>query len=964
MYTQYFGFQKPPFKVTPDSGFFYTNSTFLSAHNSLLDAIDEQRGLALLTGAAGTGKTTLLKQLAQDLDDTVHFIYLQNSNLNQRDLVGRLSEKLGSEPSDQQQISVEAEIYRLRDHLKVLNDREQGCVLFIDDAQNLPQDSLNTLPLLIKADGGGNQVQVVLSGTEELLERLNAPELSAVLRLVEAHAQLERLPAAEIPAFIDHQIRVAGSMRSDIFSEGAIREIVQTTSGRPSDLNKVCDKALEIAYRQGTQVVTREMIRQTSSAAWQNPETPEPAARQRPNSVRRLAEKFRPSGSDGRRFATTSVAGKLAALRHRLPERASGLGRQAAILGRKMTERSGVFALVALAKVWRLIGRLGVSLRSTARWLSGQSTSESHGDEVRPSRRRLWIAGSATAIAALLAVLILPLVNDDADNERQTASVQTDGKIAAEQRASGRRLTELADLRAQIAQLNLDLRTTGSNRDYLKRLVGSLTAERDELEAELAQAKFQNQKLQLNLEAARQEVATLQSDLSLARSAERSAPEEQTDPKAQTGPADQLAIDAAKQAPDNGSDSAVTAVKVSNPGPSAPFEEPSDPAGGPMEYIRDGDQVLENTAARQTDSSPSEGEPGLIPADELAITPVAAELPAGDGTADTQPQAKQEQKKPYSNRAVALLLEKARRLYLKDLLTTPEDNNAYDIYMQILENDPDQRQAIAGIKRIAARYLTWATNEENSNNRSNALRYYKKALEVLPDTPQIQQRIAELETGQPLKAADATPVEIASQSEKARTRLKTLGIETSERSLLRAVEAGNREIAALLLDAGISPDAQNVGKQTALLTAAINGDEAMARLLLKRGATVNKANNLGRSPLSAAAWNGHTALTAILLEGGAEIEATSKEGWNALMYAAWNGHRATVRALLENGSRVDAVNGQGWTALMNAAWNGHSETVVVLLEHGANPGYETPAGETALLVASQQGHSETALLLD
>ncbi|NEO17755.1 AAA family ATPase, partial [Moorena sp. SIO3E8] len=478
MYTQYFGFQRPPFKITPDSGFFYTNSIFLNAHNSLLDAIDEQRGLALLTGASGTGKTTLLKQLAQDLDDTVHFIYLQNANLSQRDLVGCLSDKLGGEASDQQQISVEAEIFRLRDHLKSLNDREQGCVLFIDDAQNLPLESLNTLPLLIKADGGGNQVQVVLSGTEDLLERLNQPVLSAVSRLVEAHAQLERLPAAEIPAFIDHQIRGAGSMRSDIFSEGAIREIMQTSSGRPSDLNRVCDKALEIAYRQGTQVVTREMIRQTSSAAWLSPEPQASGTTQRPNSVRRLAEKFRPSGGGGR-FAASSIAEKLAALRQRLPNGTSAAGQKAAHLARKIAEKSGVFALVALAKLWRLISRLTTVLRSTARWRPGQSGSTLHAETHRPSRRRIWVAGSAAAAAVLLAVLILPLVNDSTEETTQSAAVQADEKTTSEQTASGRRLTALAELRAQIAQLKLDLKTAGSNRDYMKRLVGSLTSERD-----------------------------------------------------------------------------------------------------------------------------------------------------------------------------------------------------------------------------------------------------------------------------------------------------------------------------------------------------------------------------------------------------------------------------------------------------------------------------------------------------
>ncbi|WP_282609464.1 ankyrin repeat domain-containing protein [Pelagibius sp. Alg239-R121] len=1005
MYSQYFGFKKPPFKITPDSGFFYTNAVFLDAHCSLLDAIDEQRGLSLLTGAAGTGKTTLLTRLAQDLDETVHFIYLQNSNLSLQDFIGSLLDKLGVIDVGQPRISIEAEIYRLRDHLKVLMEQERGCVLFIDDAQNLPHETLNALPLLLKSDDGSNQLQAVLSGSLELIDKLTDPALSAVSRMVGAQAQLDRLPSAEIASFIDHQIRVAGSMRSDIFSEGAIREIVQTTSGRPSDINKVCDKALEIAYRQKTQVVTREIIRQTSRSAWLEDETPAPSNTAGSNPFKQLAAKVSASAASGRPSVAAAVA-RVQSIGTVFSRSIRGLGRQLIRWSRITFEKFGVLALVALAKAWKYASRSASLIKSGGSSLF--SGTQSQLEDKRPAlrRRHAWIAGGLVLVAAFAASLAYLPTLDDGGKEQRVASATANSGAAtaskqqsASKKSSGRNLTKLSELRRKVAQLSLDLKTTVSNRDYLKKLVGNLTEERNDLTLELSQLKFEHEQMQRTLDVTRKQVADLERDLSLAR-APASGPDTglrsvtgtntldlASNDSAQSGiattvsdsdpsPKDQTLLQAAAleqskstdahktdgQAPLSQSSDADTPLPTSEQAGDVasaklnPSTTGTSATDGSLDYIRD-------VSALSNDAAVASGQNTASSLEQVATTP--AYIPLANEDPDTgQAGAEKAPKRTYSDRAVALLLHKARRLYLKDLLTTPAGNNAYDIYMQILDATPDHPKAAAGVKRIAARYLDWAETEENNGNRTKALRYYKKALAVVPDHMGIAERIEEIQSGRSkkTKVVEATP-EVDS-SEAARARLKTLGIEISERSLLRAVEARNLEITGLLIDAGISPDAQNVNKQTALLTAAINGDEATTKLLLERGADVNKPNSLGRSPLIAAAWNGDTRLISVLLAGGAEIEKTSEEGWNALMYAAWNGHRATVSALLEKGGRVDAINSQGWTALMNAAWNGHSATVQVLLEHGANAGYQTPSGETALLVASQQGHRATALLLD
>ncbi len=994
MYTQYFGFRKPPFKITPDSGFFYTNAVFLDAHCNLLDAIDEQRGLNLLTGEHGTGKTTLLKRLAQDLDDSVHFIYLQNSNLTPEDLVGRLLDKLGVEEAGRTRAPLEAEIIQLRDHMKILAERQQSCVLFVDDAQNLPANTLGVLPLLIQAEDGSNQLQMVLSGSPELLAKLADPALSAASRLVAEHAKLDRLPAGEIAAFIDHQIRVAGSMRSDIFSEPAIREITQTTSGRPSDINQVCDKALEIAYRQKTQVVTREIIRQTSSPSWLETGAVDQASPSPARPIKRAAEKAASTFSQLPRaggLARSRLSARISLLFSNLAKKRPSL-RPVLSWGQRLLERFGVIALIAVAKLWRVTARTWQFAKTSAQagfaWL--RVRQENSGFRLR--RRHAWPVAGLVLVAAIVGLIALIPGPDAPQLADRNASINAVAEVAsppeepaAEKTSSGRQLSEISALRSELAQAKLSLRTTASNRNYLQKRVATLTNERDELAIKQSQLQFANKQLELTLAATRKQVADLQGDLSTLQAMARLSKSNAED-REQSGPDTNLTSTASRQSAEPErvliDDSAKASLEIEqtevatldHPVTAAQLEylsseaEPIVTAAGPIRS--DGDDTPIIAGVPQISETAASDYSGKLEATPASGTQEISALPASDEDLPAPA------KKTFSDRTLALLMHKARRLYLKDMLTTPAGNNAYEVYMQILEGNPGHAKATAGIEKIASRYLDWAETEVGNGNKRKALRYYKKALSVVPGHAEIAARIAALEGQEsptastpaaPAATAAAEPPESApdaQQSEAARARLKTLRIEVSERSLLRAVEAGNLEITGLLIDAGISPDAQNVSKQTALLTAAINGNETITKLLLERGADVNKTNSMGRSPLIAAAWNGNASLVSILLKGGAEIETTSREGWNSLMYAAWNGHSSTVLALLKSGVQVDAVNAQNWTALMNAAWNGHSETVRVLLEHGADAGHRTPAGETALSVAAQQGHREAALLLE
>ena len=81
MYNRYFGFLESPFSVTPDPRFFYTNPVYQEAYATLRYGIEAKKGFIVITGEVGTGKTTLLRKLLRNLEDTVHSVFIFNTHL-------------------------------------------------------------------------------------------------------------------------------------------------------------------------------------------------------------------------------------------------------------------------------------------------------------------------------------------------------------------------------------------------------------------------------------------------------------------------------------------------------------------------------------------------------------------------------------------------------------------------------------------------------------------------------------------------------------------------------------------------------------------------------------------------------------------------------------------------------------------------------------------------------------------
>src|SRR5262245_46938085 len=137
MYTNYFGFREKPFSITPDPRFFYTNPCYQEAYASLLYGIYERRGFIVLTGEIGTGKTTLLRRLMENMESHIRFVFFYNTTLAFEEILNFICQELGL------LINEAGRLHKIQVLNQFLVDRlarGETVVLLIDEAQNLGEE--------------------------------------------------------------------------------------------------------------------------------------------------------------------------------------------------------------------------------------------------------------------------------------------------------------------------------------------------------------------------------------------------------------------------------------------------------------------------------------------------------------------------------------------------------------------------------------------------------------------------------------------------------------------------------------------------------------------------------------------------------------------------------------------------------------------------------------------------------
>ncbi len=264
MYTRYFGLHEKPFAISPTPRYLYMSELHREALAHLLYGIDSDGCIILLTGDVGTGKTTVCRFLFEQLPKTTDTAIILNPKLTAKELLVTICDEL--EIADKVDgISTKTYIDAINNHLLSAHGKGQTTVVFIDEAQNLNVGVLEQLRLLTNLETDKHKLlKIVLIGQPELRAQLERPEATQINQRVTSRYHLQPLNKADVLAYIQHRLEVAGGGKTKFFTERALKRIYLLSKGIPRLINIICDRALLGAYAENKHCVDIKIVNQAA----------------------------------------------------------------------------------------------------------------------------------------------------------------------------------------------------------------------------------------------------------------------------------------------------------------------------------------------------------------------------------------------------------------------------------------------------------------------------------------------------------------------------------------------------------------------------------------------------------------------------------------------------------------------------------------------------------------------------
>jgi type II secretory pathway predicted ATPase ExeA len=263
-YKEHFGLKQEPFNITADPAFLYLSRSHREALAQLSYGIKARKGFVVLTGEVGTGKTTLINGLLDELDSDTGTALIFSYIANPFDLLRYTCNEFGLRSPQHSRSDFYEYLALLNDYLFDSYHSGKNCALIIDEAQNLSSEVLESVRLLSNFETSKDKLlQILLVGQPELSTRLNSQELRQLKQRVTVRYQLRSLTLKECQGYIASRLQVAGGDPM-LFTPKAVEVIYACSGGIPRVINVICDGALMTAYGLRKTYIDDSLIRQVA----------------------------------------------------------------------------------------------------------------------------------------------------------------------------------------------------------------------------------------------------------------------------------------------------------------------------------------------------------------------------------------------------------------------------------------------------------------------------------------------------------------------------------------------------------------------------------------------------------------------------------------------------------------------------------------------------------------------------
>ncbi len=247
MYESYYGFTERPFQLSPDPRFFFATNHHQRALSYLQYGLEQGEGFIVITGPIGTGKTTIARNLLRDIaDKNIVAAQLVTTKLSPCELLDLVAAEFNINVAGNTKADV---LQAIEQYLIELNKQGKRALLLVDEAQNLPAETVEELRMLSNFQlESKSLIQSFLLGQEELKTIISAPDMEQFRQRIIASTHLKPLDIQEVKDYINHRLTQAGYNKAPLFSDDAFQLIFEKTLGVPRKINIFVDRLLLFGF--------------------------------------------------------------------------------------------------------------------------------------------------------------------------------------------------------------------------------------------------------------------------------------------------------------------------------------------------------------------------------------------------------------------------------------------------------------------------------------------------------------------------------------------------------------------------------------------------------------------------------------------------------------------------------------------------------------------------------------------